>query len=67
MIDKYFVTISDTLITILQNGTNLISKAEYTVFWRYPQNSFAVVATGGSEKSVELYNKLLKIFSKYNC
>ncbi|MCB0744537.1 MAG: carboxypeptidase regulatory-like domain-containing protein, partial [Ignavibacteriae bacterium] len=62
VVDKYFVTVSDTSILIEPNGVNLISQSKYSIFWRYPKKSFALIA-GATEATKEIYYNFVKMIS----
>lgn len=43
IIDKYLLTITDSSIILNSNGNNLLTKPNYSTYWRYPKNSFALI------------------------
>jgi hypothetical protein len=60
IIDKYDLIITDTLISVESTGNNLISEPSYNIYWRYPENSFALIG-GTTEETKWVYYEFVEL------
>ncbi|MBL7067877.1 MAG: carboxypeptidase-like regulatory domain-containing protein [Candidatus Marinimicrobia bacterium] len=60
IIDKYLLTVADTSIIVKSNGNNLLSEPNFTIYWRYPKNSYVLVG-GTTTETQWIYNDFLAL------